>query len=55
MSNVFVNHDEKKALIVERPDIIDHTDPNNPWDEVIDKFVKLIGENTKNDIVSSLK
>ena len=52
---VFVNHEGKKELIIERPDFLNHTDPSNPWHEVVDEFVELIGENTNSNVASNLQ
>jgi hypothetical protein len=53
LRKIFVNHQGKKELLIERPDFF--LGKHNPWNEVIDQFVEKIEENTNNDIAIHLK
>lgn len=53
LRKIFVDHDKKKELEVERPDF--SLDQKNPWHELIDEFCEKIQQNTKKDVADLLQ
>jgi len=49
----FVNHEDKKKLIVQRPNFVKGS-KDNAWDGVIEEFVEKIDANTVKDVVDLL-